>query len=125
MDQRSRIAIVIVIAGVIAGLVVFLFMKPGAPPDEDGLQALTREFMNCLPNETSDAARDEIQGILERFHNRAITDKVDPLDRLEIENEMIGYVRAGEISKKELFDLMTKAGEATRRLDPEHQGNVD
>lgn len=123
VDQRSRLAIVIILAGIIAGLVVFLVVKPGAPPEEeeDGLTKLTREFMSCLPSDTSDEARDEIQGILDRFHDRAVTNNVHPVDRLAIESDLIGYVHAGEISKEELFDLMTKVGEATRRFDPEQQ----
>jgi hypothetical protein len=125
MDLRTRKAIAIIIVSVIAGLAVFLFMKPGSPPEEDGLQKLNREFMSCLPNETSDATWDEIQGILDRFHDRAIMDKVDAVDRLEIENDMIGYVRAGNISKDELFGFMSKVGEATRRHDREHPFGVD
>lgn len=122
MDQRSRMAIVIVLAGVIAGLVIFLLMKPGAPPvEEDGLQKLTREFMSCLPSETTDSARDEIQGILDRFHDRAVMDKIHPVDRLAIESNLIGYVTAGEIPKDDLFEFMTKVGEATRRFDPDQQ----
>ena len=125
MDLRTRKAIAIIIVSVIAGLVVFLFVKPGSQPEEDGLQKLNREFMSCLPSETSDATWDEIQGILDRFHDRAIMDKVDPVDRLEIENDMIGYVRAGNISKDELFGFMSKVGEATRRHDREHPFGVD
>ena len=117
MDLSARKAIVVIIVGVIAGLGVFLFMKPDSPPKEDGLQKLNREFMSCLPSETPEATRDEIRGILDRFHDRAVMDKVDPLDRLEIENDMIGYVGAGKISKDELFGFMSKVGEATRQYD--------
>jgi hypothetical protein len=125
MDLHTRKAIAIIIVGVFAGLAVFLYMKPGSPPEEDGLQKLNREFMSCLPSETSDASRDEIRGILDRFHDRAIMDRVNPVDRLEIENEMIGYVAAGKILKDELFAFMSKVGEATRRHDAEHPYGVD
>ena len=117
MDLRTRKAIAIIIVSVIAGLAVFLYMRPGSPPEEDGLQKLNREFTSCLPSETTEATRDEIQGILDRFHDRAVMDKVDPVDRLAIESDMIGYVQAGKISEDELFGFMSKVGEATRRHD--------
>jgi predicted AAA+ superfamily ATPase len=79
--------------------------------------------MNCLPEDTSDAAREEIQGILDRFHDRAVMDRIHPVDRLAIENAMIAYVQAGKIPEEDLFDFMSMIGKATRRFDEDQQNS--
>ncbi|UCH84285.1 MAG: hypothetical protein JSW50_00940 [Candidatus Latescibacterota bacterium] len=118
MDPRIRLMVVILLAAVVAGLVVMLFVKNASVPGDSHLEGLISLFMKeCLPDELSDAQRTEIEGIMDRFYAKAVAGRVYPEDRAAIENDIHMYIDRGGITRLELNDFMSKVGKATRRMD--------
>jgi len=118
MDPRIRLMVVTILAAVVAGLVVMLFVKNASVPGDSHLEGSIALFMrNCLPEELTDAQRSEIDGIMNRFYAKAVAGRVYPEDRTAIESELEMYIDRGIIMRLELNDFMSKVGNATRRMD--------
>ncbi len=125
MDTRMRIVVAISVAAAAAGLAVLLFVEDANPPGDSRLERLTAQFEECLPEGTTDAQREEIRGIMTRFHDRAMAGRVHPQDVAEIESDLTAYIDRGEILKSELFEFMSKVGSATRGLGSNPQRGED
>lgn len=120
MDSQKRIVLVVLLAGVVAGLTVMLLVKDSSVPGNTRLEGSIALFINnCLPGETTDAQREEIDGILTRFYAKAISGGIYPLDLADIEAELDMYIERGQITRLELNDFMVMIGEATRRMNEE------
>ena len=121
MDPRMRIVtgVMIAVGGIVVAALLFLRNEP---PSESSYPAgIVEQFMSCLPEETTETQRGEINGIVSRFYDKATSGKIAPQDMVEIENDIKNYISKGKIPKAEIFDFMSKIGEATRRMDPQNQ----
>jgi len=116
MDRRKRMILVMLVA-VIGGVLIFYqSLVDKAPRADRELEALVDRFMETLPDTTMSDHGDEIQGIMDRFYDNAVTGKVAAEDVIEIEDDLRGYLEKGGIPPKELSDFMSKVGKATRRM---------
>jgi hypothetical protein len=115
LSARLVFASLLVLSAVV--LAVFFFSENSTPPRETELGRLVGGFMECLPESTTTAEREEIRGILDRFYDRAMSGKVDAQDVIEIQNDLRVYVTAGEIPDSVVFGFMSKVGKATRRSE--------
>jgi hypothetical protein len=122
MNPQSRIAIIILVLGILAGLSVMLFVRNASVPGDSALEGSIALFIkNCLPDELTDAQRDEIDGIMTRFNARAAAGRVYPQETAAVEDELNAYIDRGEITRLELNDFMVMVGNATRRMDEEYE----
>ncbi|MEJ2719804.1 MAG: hypothetical protein P8181_01505 [bacterium] len=119
MPSHTRIAVVILALGVIAGLTALLLVRRPAVPHDSALEKSIASFMKCLPEDTTDAQREEIDGIMTRFYIKAVTGQVYPRDVLAITDDIDTYVERGRITHQELIEFMKKVGTATRRMEEE------
>lgn len=117
MRPLPKLLVALLVALFATLLAVLYFSERSAPPRSTELGRLVTRFMDCLPENTTLAARDEIAGILDRFYDRAMAGDVDAQDVVEIEDALRSYVTAGEIPDSLIFGFMSKVGEATRRRE--------
>ncbi|UCG50563.1 MAG: hypothetical protein JSW58_10165 [Candidatus Latescibacterota bacterium] len=125
MNPQIRGILVALVAAIVAALIVFLFVNNPSPPGSSRLERTISQFMKCLPDETTDAQREEIEGIMTRFHDKARTGRVHLDDLDEIRQDLSMYIERGEITRLELNDFMSKVGTATRRMDEEQVPPAD
>jgi hypothetical protein len=125
MEPRLRIIFGALIALCAVAVAVLMLVKKANLPGESRQEELISGFLSCVPEETSDTGREEVRGIMTRFYNRAAEGRIHPRDVVEIEEDLEAYIASGAISKEELFDFMTKVGNATRRMDGGYQRPTD
>lgn len=119
MSSHTRIVVVILALGFIAGLAVLLLVRRPTVPHDSALEKSIASFMKCLPENTTDAQREEIDGIMTRFYIKAVTGQVYPQDVLAITGDIDMYVERGRITHQELIEFMKKVGTATRGMEDE------
>ena len=106
----------VMLLAVLGGVFVFyLFLVDKNPRGDTELRGLIDRFVATLPDTTTFDHGDEIQGIMDRFYNNAVSGKVAAEDVLEIEDDLRGYVEKGGIPPEEIFEFMSQVGKATRR----------
>jgi hypothetical protein len=125
MDPQKRVALIALALAIAVALGVFLFVNKQAPPGTSHLDRTISQFMKCLPDEITDAQRDEIEGIMGRFRAKARAGRVHFDDLEEIRQDLSMYIEKGEITRLELNDFMSKVGNATRRMDDEQPPSAD
>lgn len=107
--------ILVMLVAVIGGVLIFYqSLVDKAPRGDTELRGLIDRFVATLPDTTAFDHGDEIQGIMDRFYNSAVAGKVAAEDVIEIEDDLRGYAEKGGIPAEELFEFMSKVGEATR-----------
>jgi hypothetical protein len=122
MNPQSRIAVIILALGIVAGLSAMLFVRDASVPGDSRLEGSIALFMkNCLPDELTDAQREEIDGIMTRFNASAAAGRIYPQEIAAVEDELNAYIERGEITRLELNDFMMMVGNATRRMDEEYE----
>ncbi|NIM20704.1 MAG: hypothetical protein GTO51_10830 [Candidatus Latescibacteria bacterium] len=115
--MRRGIIFVVVFLALIIATIGLLQFPTGS--DSTSFEKLSREFLSLLPDQLTDAQRDEVSGILERFAIMVSEGKVEKTDQELIRGDLIAYIRGGEISKRELEYFMAKVSYITYRADPE------
>ena len=116
MNPKIRVVAIVVLVALLAGLAFVVFSKISHPTGSRELKTLVDGFMNTLPEKTSAEQREEIQGIMNRFYEKAKNGDLYAEDVVEIGNDLRAYIQKGRIPEEELFGFMSKVGKATRRV---------
>ena len=101
-------------------VVAAIFLLNLVPSDESPLVDLSDQFLECLPEDLTEAQKNEVHGILLLFDRRHNEGKVTGEDFDQLIVQLNSYIGAGRIDRPELNRFMVRVSHLTWRLDPDY-----